>query len=106
MAKPARKQPDTAENCTESTGFDDYIDRGDDITTITFHGATYSFPTSRAQWPTRAMQAFQKRMNADGVELLLGREQWDMFNERHPTMGEFWEFFPLFARAAGFMREG
>jgi hypothetical protein len=105
MAKARTKQAQTTAIPTGTEPPSESIERGDEITTITFHGTKYSFPTNRGDWPIRAVQAFQKRRNADGVELLLGVQQWDLFNERHPTMAEFWEFFPLFVRAAGFMRE-
>lgn len=87
-----------------SSLFADKVSYNGDRTVIEFRGSKFSFPTSRAQWPTRAMQAFQKRMNADGVEMLLGPQQWDHFNIVAPTMGDFWEFFPIFAFAAGFVK--
>lgn len=76
------------------------------IASIDFRGVRFTFPANRADWPTRAMQAFQKRQNADGVELLFGPAQWLVFNEMFPKLADFWEFFPQFAAAAGFMSAG
>lgn len=76
-----------------------------DVTTITFRGKKFTFPADRGQWPTRAMQRLQRRQNVDAVEILFGPEQWDQLNELAPTLGEFWEFFALFADAAGFTKQ-
>lgn len=88
------------------SGFAKFIDYSDPVrTVITFRDRKFWFPASRAKWPTRAMQAFQKRLNADGVEMLFGPQQWDMFNQVAPEIGDFWEFFPIFAEAAGFVKQ-
>lgn len=72
-----------------------------DVTTVEFRGEKFTFPTSRAEWPTRAHQAFQRSDNADGVELLLGPTQWNRLNAIAPKMRDFWEFFfgPFLAAA-------
>lgn len=73
-----------------------------DVTTITFRGEEFTFPADRAQWPTLAMQQLQRKLNADAVETLFGPEQWARLNEVAPLLGEFYEFFKLFLKAAGF----
>lgn len=70
-----------------------------DMTVVKFRGQQFIFPTSRAKWPTRAHQAFQRKNNADGVELLLGPAQWDRLNSIAPAMEDFWEFFGTFLAA-------
>lgn len=70
-----------------------------DMTTVEFRGQKFTFPTSRAKWPTRAHQAFQRKNNADGIELLLGPKQWDQLNTIAPSMEEFWQFFGTFLAA-------
>lgn len=74
---------------------------GPDVTTITFRGESFVFPSSRGQWPTVAMQKFQQARWVDGVELLLGPAQWRRLNQVAPAVDDFWEFFPVFAKAAG-----
>ncbi|WP_349318858.1 hypothetical protein [Mycolicibacterium canariasense] len=74
---------------------------------ITFRGRKFAIPRARAQWPTRAMQIFQRgtmERFPDAVELMLGPTQWDTFNEVAPLVGDFWEFFPILAEALGFQR--
>lgn len=87
----------------EKSPFAEFIEYGDERNTITFRNVKFSFPASRAKWPTRAMQAFQQQAHADGIELLLGPQQWDLFNEVAPLMEDFWQFLPIFAEAAGFV---
>lgn len=85
----------------EKDPLEQFITRGEERTVITFRDVQFHIPTDRGKWPTRAMQAFQKRFNADGVELVLGPQQWNLFNTLFPTLAEFREFFPIFARAGG-----
>lgn len=99
----APEAADAPESDDNASPFAEFIDYGDERTTITFRNVKFSFPASRAKWPTRAMQAFQHDSNADGLELLLGAEQWDLFNEVAPLMEDFYEFIPIFAEAAGFV---
>lgn len=72
----------------------------DELITVEFRGEKFTCPKSRAKWPTRAHQAFQRRNNADGIELLLGPEQWDRLNTVAPAMEDFWEFFGAFTAVA------
>lgn len=72
----------------------------DEQVVVKFRGQTFTCPKSRSQWPTRAHQAFQRRNNADGIELLLGPQQWERLNEVGPTMADFWEFFAEFTAVA------
>ncbi|OCB56123.1 hypothetical protein A5722_14590 [Mycobacterium vulneris] len=67
-----------------------------DEATVEFRGQKFTFPLSRAKWPTRAHQAFQRKNNADGIEYLLGPAQWERLNTIAPSMEEFWEFFGTF----------
>lgn len=76
-----------------------------DVTTVKFRGATFTFPSSTRDWPIRAMQRFQHRDHADGLELLLGAKQWGRFNEVAPLVSDLWEFLPIFAAAAGFIEQ-
>ncbi|MCV7230664.1 hypothetical protein [Mycolicibacterium komossense] len=90
--------------------FSDQISRDDEtgLTTITFRDNTFTFPTSRSEWPTRAMQIFQRGRAGtfpDGVELMIGTDQWDRFLDIAPKIGDFWEFFPIFTEAAGLVRQ-
>ena len=67
-----------------------------ELTTVEFAGEKFTFPKLQAYWPTRAIQCFQRggatdRM--DGIELLLGPEQWARFNEVAPLAGEFHAFY-------------
>jgi hypothetical protein len=91
--KAPQKPADTA------TPVDATVERGPTTTTITFRGARFSFPTSQADWPTLALQRFQRKENVDGVELLLGAAQWERFNEVAPAAREFWEFWGVFLGA-------
>jgi hypothetical protein len=92
-----------AEKAAESVADEDLakaiVERGATTTTITFRGERFSFPTSQADWPTIALQRFQRQQNADGIELLLGSEQWRRFNEVAPVAREFWEFWGVFLGA-------
>lgn len=72
----------------------------DELITVEFRGEKFTCPWSRAKWPTRAHQAFQRRNNADGIEFLLGPEQWDRLNTVAPAMEDFWEFFGAFTAVA------
>lgn len=90
---------DTDDDNSDDVDLSEFISHDGDDTVITFRGVKFRFPTSRAKWPTKAMQAFQKRLNADGIELMLGAQQWDLFNTIAPTIADFWEFFPIFAAA-------
>lgn len=86
--------------------FAEFIEHDGDTTRITFRETVFSFPRHRSDWPTRAMQVFQRgEMSTfpDGVELMLGDEQWERFNEIAPRLRDFWEFFPIFAEAVGFV---
>lgn len=71
-----------------------------DTTTITFRGQSFSFPNSRAQWPTMALQRFQRDDRWDAIEILLGPEQWYRLNQVAPLSADFAEFFGIFAGAA------
>lgn len=71
-----------------------------ETSTVEFRGQKFTFPKSRADWPTRAHQAFQRKNNADGIELLLGPQQWNQLNNVAPTMADFWEFFGVFCAVA------
>lgn len=102
-AKADAPRDPEAEGAEERSPYAEFIDYGDTVTTITFHGAKFTFPAKRGNWPTRAVQAFQRGHHTDGVEMLLGAQQWDRFNEVAPTLSEFWEFVPYFAEAAGFL---
>jgi len=72
-----------------------------EVTVIEFRGQKFTIPADRGEWPTRAVQAFSRRLNVDAVELLFGPAQWDRLNRIAPTLEDFWEFFPVFALAAG-----
>lgn len=71
-----------------------------DVATVEFRGEKFTFPMSRAKWPTRAHQAFQRKNNADGIELLLGPAQWNRLNAIAPAMEDFWQFFGAFCAVA------
>lgn len=86
------KATDPAKDDTEADPFADQIEIKDGTVTIKFRDSTFHFPDSRAKWPTRAVQAFQRGKNMDGVELLLGPKQWDALNEVAPAVEDFWEF--------------
>lgn len=101
-------QPDADE---AATPYAQHITHGDDVTTIEFRGATFTFPTSRAKWRTTAMMFFQDgfalgddMLIFKGVKEFLGAKQWDALNAAAPTMGDFWQFWPILAEAAGFVR--
>ena len=79
---------------------------GEGTTTITFHDEKFTIPTFRADWPTKAMQAMQRGQLVNAVELIFGHEQWDRFNDLFPKLSDFWEFFPIFAEATGFVKLG
>lgn len=72
----------------------------DDEIVVEFRGLKFVCPKSRSKWPTRAHQAFQRRNNADGIEYLLGPQQWDALNQVAPAMEDFWEFFGAFTAVA------
>lgn len=72
----------------------------DELITVEFRGEKFTCPWSRAKWPTRAHQAFQRNNDVDGIELLLGPEQWDRLNTVAPAMEDFWEFFAAFTLLA------
>lgn len=107
-AKPAKadapRDPEAAD-AEKRSAYAEFIDYGATETVITFRGRKFRVPASRADWPTKAMQAFQKRMHADGVELLLGVHQWDVLNQVAPKISDFWEFFPILAEACGFVKQ-
>lgn len=91
------------EDVEKKSRYADAISFVDDQTVIEFRKTKFAFPTSRAMWPTKAFQAFQRQRHADGVELVLGPKQWELFNQIAPAIADFWEFLPLFAEAAGFV---
>lgn len=67
-----------------------------ELTTVEFAGEKFTFPKLQAYWPTRAIQCFQRGSatdRMDGIELLLGPEQWARFNEVAPLAGEFHAFY-------------
>lgn len=63
---------------------------------VEFRGVTFTFPRDRDEWPTKAIQAFSRRKYADGVEQVLGSQQWDMLNDIAPKYKEFFEFINVF----------
>lgn len=67
-----------------------------EVTTITFHGKKFTFPVDQGQWPTQAVQRFQRRQYTDAVAILLGPEQWDRLTEVAPLYGEFSKFLAIF----------
>ena len=72
------------------------FERGEVTTSITFCGTKFTFPTSQSKWPTRALQLFQRKENVDGIELLLGPAQWELFNTVAPLAEQFWQFWGIF----------
>lgn len=97
----------------EPSPYAQHITRGDDVTTIEFRGVKLTFPTSRAKWRTKAMQALQQGFATGndlnifkGVELFLGPQQWDALDAVAPTMGDFWEFWPIFTEATEILKTG
>lgn len=88
----------------EPSPYAQFISFDGEDTVIEFRKVKFRFPTSRADWPTKAFQAFQRQRHADGVELVLGPKQWARFNQIAPKISDFWEFLPLFAEASGFVR--
>jgi hypothetical protein len=99
MAKTKTPAADKAVPVADGDPAKAIVDRGATTTTITFRGEKFSFPTSQSDWPTRALQRFQSKANADGIELLLGPAQWERFNEVAPIAREFWEFWGVFLGA-------
>lgn len=85
---------------TRTRGKAKATETSDDEIVVEFRGLKFVCPKSRSKWPTRAHQAFQRRNNADGIEYLLGPQQWDALNQVAPTMGDFWEFFGAFTAVA------
>ncbi|MCV7255692.1 hypothetical protein H7J86_26355 [Mycobacterium hackensackense] len=101
------EQSEEDDAAAEFAALDKFIKRTTTKNTIDFRGRKFSFPRARAKWPTRAMQIFQRGVMErypDAVELMLGAEQWDEFLDVAPLIEDFWEFFTIFARAAGFER--
>jgi hypothetical protein len=84
----ARAPRKTAQKTTDKPDFE--------VSTIEFRNAKFTFPKLQAYWPTRAIQCFQRGSatdRMDGIELLLGPEQWARFNEVAPLAGEFHAFY-------------
>jgi hypothetical protein len=77
----------------------------DGLSEVEWRGEKFVFPTDQSEWPTRAMQAFSAQRFPDGVERLLGPQQWERLNELGPAMKDFWDFVTVFAAAAGFDKE-
>lgn len=74
----------------------------DGVSTVEWRGETFTFPANQGDWPTKAMQSFSAQRHPDGVERLLGPQQWELLNELGPSVNDFWDFMVVFAAAAGF----
>lgn len=74
---------------------DEVVEESTDVT-LEFRGIKFSFQRDRNEWPTKAIQAFSKRKYADGVEQVLGVQQWELLNEIAPKYKDFFEFIEVF----------
>lgn len=73
-----------------------------ETTSLTFRGEKFIVPMDQDDWPILAVQAFSKGLAIDGIELLLGRLQWNRFVTKFPRKSAFSEFSDLIAEEFGF----
>lgn len=107
---PAKKKATPAANAPDMTLAPEPQDHksaaqkeaeGAESVTVEYEGQKFVVPLDQDDWPILAIQAMSRNMHIDGVQHLLGAQQWARFVTLFPTRRHFNAFSVVLAEALG-----
>lgn len=96
-ASPVAEEPPTAPEVEAS---------GDEMRTLEFRGEEFIVLADPDDWTTLCRQSFAHMRTIDGVELLLGPQQWSRLNAKFPKFRDFNALVKIIADEYGFGSAG